>query len=159
MGIFDDVVQGITKEVTKVQARSQEMLQVYNLTSQIREIERKKSAKLMEIGKLIFDKYQRNIAVLEETLKDKVSEIAGLEQQISELSAELEGLRMASDPNTPASKRAEAKAGYTATPGFECPRCHAAASREKSFCPTCGESLKPGEDIVDVEPDGRAVNN
>ncbi len=159
MGIFDDVVQGITKGVSKVQVRSQEMLQTYNLTSQIREAERKKSAKLLEIGRLIFDKYHRNVTVLEETLTEKVSEIVACDQEISELSAELESLRMANDPNTPASKRAEAQAGYNATPGFECPRCHAAASKDKSFCPTCGESLKSGEDIVDVEPDGSAINN
>jgi hypothetical protein len=159
MGILDDVVQVVTKEVNKVQTRSQEMLQTYNLTSQIREAERKRSAKLLEIGKLIFDKYHRNVNVLEETLKEKVSEIVICEQDINELTAELESMRMANDPNAPASKRAEAKAGYNATPGFECPRCHASANRDKSFCPTCGESLKSGEDIVDVVPADSNINS
>jgi hypothetical protein len=35
MTIFDDLVQGITKEVSKVQTRSQEMLQSYNLVNQV----------------------------------------------------------------------------------------------------------------------------
>lgn len=157
MGLIDDLVQGVSKEVEKVQARSQEMLTAYNLTTQIREIERKKSAKLIEIGQLICDKYQRNIAVVESVLKDKVGEVTNLEHEASILQNELDSMRMVNDPNTPNSKRSETKAGFTPTPGFDCPHCQAPASRDKAFCPTCGESLKKpetGEEIVDVEPNG-----
>jgi hypothetical protein len=157
MGLIDDFVQGVSKEVGKVQARSQEMLQSYNLTAQIRELERKKSTKLLEIGRLIFDKYERNTDVPETLLKEKVSEIVGYDHEINLLQNELDGLRMQSDPNTPTSKKADAKAGFNPTPGFECPRCHAPASKDKSFCPICGEPLKKsdgGDDVVDVEPNG-----
>lgn len=156
MGLIDDFVQNVSKEVGKVQARSQEMLQGYNLGSQIRELERKKSTKLLEIGRLICDKYQRHVEVDEAILKDKVNEIVGYEHEITLLQNELDSMRMANDPNTPASKRADAKAGFTPTPGFECPRCHAPASKDKQFCPTCGEPLKKetGEETVDVEANG-----
>lgn len=142
MTIFDDIVQGVSKEVAKVQARSQEMLQSYNLQGQIRELDRKRIAKLLEIGKLIYDKYARNTDVSEDSLKSMVSEVETLEHDINELQAEIDNIKMQSDPSVPASQKAAAKAGFTPTPGYECPRCHAPASREKSFCPTCGESLK-----------------
>lgn len=157
MGLIDDFVQNVSKEVGRVQARSQEMLQTYNLSNQIRELERKKSTKLLEIGRLICDKYQRNVDVQESVLKDKVNEIVGYEHELGLLQNELDGMRMQNDPNTPTSKRADAKAGFNPTPGFECPRCHAPASKDKAFCPICGEPLKKsetGEETVDVEPNG-----
>jgi hypothetical protein len=156
MGFIEDFVQGVSKEVGKVQARYQEGLQTYNLSSQVRDLERKKTVKLLEIGRLICDRYQRNIEVTDAVLKERVNEITGYEHEISLLQNELDSVRTENDPNTPASKRSESKAGYHATPGFECPRCHAPASKEKSFCPTCGEPLKQdtGEETVDVEPNG-----
>jgi hypothetical protein len=92
--------------------------------------------------------------VPEDLLKDKTNEIAGYEHEIGLLQAEIDSLKAsAEDPNAPNSTRAESKAGYTPTPGFECPRCSAPANREKSFCAVCGESLKrSGDDVVDVEP-------
>ncbi len=154
MTIFDDLVQGITKEVSKVQTRSQEMLQSYNLVNQVKDLERKRTAKLLEIGRLVCDKYQRSADVPDDLLKDKTNEIAGYEHEIGLLQAEIDSLKAsAADPDAPSSKRAESKAGYTPTPGFECPRCSAPANREKSFCAVCGEPLKRGgDDVVDVEP-------
>jgi predicted transcriptional regulator len=155
MGIFDDLVQGVTKEVSKVQARSQEMLQVYNLQSQIRELERKKTGKLLEIGKLAVDKYHHNKEVTDEVVKDKVNEVAGFDHEISLLQTELDSLRVQADPDAPASKKSESKAGFKTSPGYECPSCHAPASRDKQFCPTCGASMKRDDaDVVDVEPNG-----
>jgi len=156
MGLIDDFVTNISKEVGKVQARSQEMMQTYNLSGQIRELERKKTAKLIEIGRSIFDKYHNNKQVSEETLKDKVNEIGGYDHEIALLQTELDSLRAANDPETPASQRADVKAGFNPTPGFECPTCHAPASKDKAFCPICGNSLKKAEepDVVDVETNG-----
>lgn len=155
MTIFDDLVQGVTKEVSKVQARSQEMLQSYNLANQVKDLERKRTAKLLEIGRLVCDKYQRTSDVPEDLLKDKTNEIAGYEHEIGLLQAEIDSLKSTTDPNSPHSQRADAKAGYSPTPGYECPRCQAPANKDKSFCAVCGEPLKHGaggDDVVDVEP-------
>lgn len=154
MTIFDDLVQGITKEVSKVQTRSQEMLQSYNLVNQVKDLERKRTAKLLEIGRLVCDKYQRSADVPDDLLKDKTNEIAGYEHEIGLLQAEIDSLKAAAaGPNAPNSERTQSKAGYAPTPGFECPRCSAPANREKSFCAVCGEPLKRGgDDVVDVEP-------
>ncbi|HEY9682567.1 MAG TPA: zinc ribbon domain-containing protein [Oculatellaceae cyanobacterium] len=157
MSIFDDLVQGVGREVTKVQARSQEMLHAYNLQNQIKDIERKRTAKLLELGRMVCDKYVRGEEISEDVFKDKANEVIAFEHEIGILQAEIDQSKVASDPNASASAKAEAKAGFTPTPGYQCPRCQAPASRDKSFCPVCGESLKKsssssGDDIIDVEP-------
>lgn len=146
MGIFDDLVQGIGREFNKVQSRSAEMMRIHNLSSQIRTLEGKKTAVLIEIGRLVFDKYQRGLEVAEEALLDKTREIVAHEHEITGLQAELESLRAQSDPNASASQKAEYKAGYAPTAGFNCPHCQAPANVDKSFCPACGCSLKEKSD-------------
>jgi hypothetical protein len=144
MSLIDDLMQGLGKEVSKVKVRSQELMKTYNLSQEIRELDRKKTAKFIEIGRLIYDKYERQDELSEEIFKERVKEIVGIEKDIVHLQAELDSLQMQNDPTVSASKKAEAKAGYTATPGFTCSKCHAPANREKAFCPTCGEPLKSG---------------
>lgn len=161
MTMIDDLLGGIGKEFEKVQTKSQEIMQSYNLQTQVKDVERKRTAKLLEIGRLVCDKYLRNADVGEDVLKDKANEVAGYEHEINLMQSEIDSMKTTSDPNTPASQRAEAKAGYSPTPGFECPKCHAPANKEKSFCPLCGSALKSSngdssassDDIVDVEPD------
>jgi hypothetical protein len=161
MTIIDDLMNGIGKEFEKVQNKSQEIMQSYNLQNQIKDIERKRNSKLLEIGRLVCDKYLRSAEISEDQLKDKANEVAGYEHEMSLLQQEIETSKTAQDPNAAASTRADAKAGYTATPGFECPRCHAPANREKAFCPLCGESLKSSksDDVVDVEPSNGSDKN
>jgi hypothetical protein len=142
MGLFDDLVQGISREISRVQAKSAEMLQTYSLSNQIRTLEGKVTATFIEIGRLVFDKYQRNLEVSDDLLKEKTDEIVKCEQEIASLKAELEAIKAQYSPDTPASQRADARAGYTPTPGFECPHCHAPANVDKAFCPLCGGSLK-----------------
>ena len=160
MGLLDDVVQGIGKEVSRVQARGQEMMQSFNLQTQLRELEKKKTGKLLEIGRLVTDKYVRGEEVAEDVLKDKANEVAGYESEMQVLQAELDSLKV--DTEVPTSKKAEKSAGFHTSPGYECPNCHAPAARDKAFCPSCGELLKrpssssssSDDDVVDVEPNG-----
>ncbi|MBX3072304.1 hypothetical protein KF728_09910 [Candidatus Obscuribacterales bacterium] len=171
MSILDDMVNGISKEVNKVQERGQEMFQSFNLSSQIKDLERKKSAKLVELGRLIVDKHHLKKEVTEDQIQERVNEVVGYEDQIGILKAELDTLKTANDQSAPASARSEAKAGFKPTPGFECPRCHAPAARDRKFCPACGETLgaapKAADDgPVDVEaetveddPSSNAENN
>ncbi|HEY9718548.1 MAG TPA: hypothetical protein V6C69_13840, partial [Trichormus sp.] len=79
MTIIDDLMNGIGKEFEKVQNKSQEIMQSYNLQNQIKDIERKRNAKLLEIGRSVCDKYLRNQDVSEDELKDKANEVAGYE--------------------------------------------------------------------------------
>lgn len=158
MNIFNDVVENISKEVSKVQERSQEMLQGFNLNSQIKDLERKKVQKLSELGELIFDRYHHEKEVSEDDIKEKVAEVAGYQDQINVLEAELEAANIERDPNASQSKKAAAKAGYKTTPGFACSTCGTPASTEKKFCPACGSKLKEEEEPkanepLDVEPE------
>jgi hypothetical protein len=141
MGLIDDLMQGFGKEVSKVQVRSQELMKAYNLSQEIRELDRKKTAKFIEIGRLIYDKYERQDEISDDIFKERAKEIVNIEKDIDQLQAELDSMKMQNDPNVSASKKADAKAGYKTTPGFECPNCHAPANRDKAFCPTCGEQL------------------
>ncbi|SRR5579875_1120007 len=142
MGLIDDLIQGVNREITKVQTRGQEMMQTYQLNSQIRHLEGKKTATLIEIGRMIYEKYQRSADVSEEQIVGKTKEIVDYEHEITSLQAELEQVKAQFDPNRTASQRAEAKAGYTPTPGFTCPHCQAPAASDKQFCPACGGSLR-----------------
>ena len=75
------------------------------------------------------------------------------------LQAEIDKVKAKNDPDATPSQKAEAKAGYAATPNFFCPGCGTPANRDKRFCPSCGESLKEhhnkaadnGMDPIDVE--------
>lgn len=157
MSIIDDVVQGISKEVNKVQERSQEMLQSFNLQTQIKELERKKSSKLVELGRLTVDKVHHKKEVPDDLVDEKIAEVIGYEDQIAVLKAELDAMKVQTDPKASSSQRAEAKAGFKPTPGFVCPHCETPASKEKKFCPACGGDLhskaQPSEQPVDVEPE------
>lgn len=146
MSIFNDVVDNISKEVSKVQERSQEMLQGFNINTQIRELERKKTKVLAELGELIVDKHHHEKEISEDAVKEKVAEVVGYEDQIDILKAELEASNVQKDPNASRSKKEAAKAGYKSTPGFKCPDCGTPASREKKFCPACGGQLKEEEE-------------
>ena len=135
------------------------MFQSFNLGNQIRDLERKRSAKLVEIGRLIVDKYHKQKDVSEDKVKEKVAEAVGYEDQIAILQAELDQIKVTNDPATPSSKKAEAKAGYHPTPGVDCPNCHAPVARDKKFCPGCGCDLAKRDDApVDVEPADEETN-
>lgn len=142
MGLFDDVLSGISKEIGRVQTRSQEMMRAYTLNSQIRSLERKRTATLIEIGRHIFEKYQRNIQITEEDLHKKTLEIVEIEREIDTLRAELDQLQMQADPNVSTSDKAAAKAGCNPTPGETCPHCEAPVNVNKAFCPSCGGNIE-----------------
>jgi hypothetical protein len=155
VSIIDNVLNSVAKEVSKVQSRSQEMMQGFSLQNQVNELERKKNAKFMEIGRLIYDKHHNNKEVSDETIDERCSEVTALSHEISVLQAEIDQIKVKNDPDATPSQKSEAKAGFKTSPDYHCPSCNAPASREKPFCPACGESLKGSKhdsDPVDVEP-------
>jgi chromosome segregation ATPase len=93
MGVWDQVVDGIGRELTKIQSRSEELLQVHNLKNQIRMLEGRCTSLLIEIGRLVFDKYQRNLNVGEDTFIAKTQELSSLEHDITILRSEIDALR------------------------------------------------------------------
>lgn len=168
MGFIDDVVKGVNtgiKQVgdgiNKIQSKSQEMMHNVSQQNRITQLEAKKAVALTNLGKLIYDKYEKGDEVGEDVLKRKTTEIAEFEKEIEILKTEMEAYKEEHDPDVPQSKKSERKAGYGHTPGFICPHCEAPANQEKLFCAFCGGELKspkkepkePAEDKADGEED------
>lgn len=149
MGLLDDVVKGVgevTKQVgegiNKIQNKTQEAVQSMGIENQVRALEAKKSVALTNLGKLVYDKYEKGDEVGEDVLKRKVGEIVEIEREIDIAKTELSAVKQANDPDIAQSQKAENRAGYARTPGFCCPHCQAPANQEKLFCAFCGGELK-----------------
>jgi hypothetical protein len=149
MGLFEDVVKNVQSTVSKLQNTSQEVVQTVSINSRINSLEAKKTASFTNIGRLVYDKYAKGDEVSDDLLKEKVKEIEEIHKEIDVLKADLAGMKAQHDPDVPRSAKADSKAGYTPTPGFECSQCHAPAARDKHFCVYCGNSL--GD-----EPEGKS---
>ncbi len=102
MGLIDDLVQGISKGVSEIQARSQQMIAIYNLNQEIRELEQQKIAKLANIGRLMYDQYEQQITANEESLQQLCKEITALGKDISQLQTKVDNLKAQSNSNTSA---------------------------------------------------------
>lgn len=149
MGLLDDVVKGVgevTKQVgegiNKIQNKTQEAVQSMGIENQVRALEAKKSVALTNLGKLVYDKYEKGDEVGEDVLKRKVGEIVEIEREIEIAKTELSAVKQANDPDASQSQKSENRAGYARTPGFCCPHCQAPANQEKLFCAFCGGELK-----------------
>lgn len=149
MGFLDDVVKGVNsgmKQVgdglNKIQNKSQEMMQSVSLQNRITSLEAKKSVALTNLGKLIYDKYEKGDEVGDDVIKRKTTEIAEVEREIELVKEELSTIKTTNDPDTPQATKSENMAGYARTPGFTCPHCDAPANQEKLFCAFCGGELK-----------------
>ncbi|MBX9569106.1 MAG: hypothetical protein K2X77_09440 [Candidatus Obscuribacterales bacterium] len=149
MGFLDDVVKGVNsgmKQVgdglNKIQNKSQEMMQSVSLQNRITSLEAKKSVALTNLGKLIYDKYEKGDEVGDDVIKRKTTEIAEVEKEIELVKEELATIKTNNDPDTPQATKSENMAGYSRTPGFTCPHCEAPANQEKLFCAFCGGELK-----------------
>ena len=78
MSIIDNVLNSVAKEVSKVQSRSQEMMQGFSLQNQVNELERKKNAKFMEIGRMIYDRQHHKKEVSDEVIDERCAEVTAL---------------------------------------------------------------------------------
>ena len=93
MGLVDDVIQNLNKEVNNIKARSHMLLKVYNLSQEIKDLEQQKTVRLTSIGTVIYDKYQKQIMPDDESLQRRCVEIAALEQDITRLQKQLADLK------------------------------------------------------------------
>lgn len=164
MGFIDDVVKGVNSGIkqvgdgiNKIQNKSQEMMHSVSQQNRITSLEAKKAVSLTNLGKLVYDKYEKGDEVGDDVFKRKTTEIAEIEKEIEIIKAELEQFKTDHDPDAPMSQKSDRMAGYGHTPGFTCPHCQAPANQEKLFCAFCGGELKmkkeSGENAADGEAD------
>lgn len=153
--MFNDIVKNLSKEVSNIQEKAQEHLQNYNLSNQVKDLERKKASKLVEVGRLAVEKYGHGKDVSDDKLKALAEEVIAIDDEIGLVNAEMDNVKVQSDPKAPSSKKSAAKAGYKPTPGFNCPKCQTPASKEKKFCPSCGHDFKgtSSDEPIDVDID------
>lgn len=140
MGFIDDVMKNINQGINDIQNKSQEMMQQMNINTRLRSLEERKQQLLINIGQLVYDKYEKGDEVSEDLLREKVKEIAGIERDIDLAKQELNQVKV--DSEAPRSQKAAHSAGYKPTPGFACPHCGAPANSSKFYCVSCGGSLK-----------------
>lgn len=141
MGFIDDVVKNINQGINEIQNKSQEVMQSLTISNRIKSLEERKNALLINIGQLIFDKYEKGDEVSEDLLKEKTKELSQIEKDIDAAKAELKQYKPM-DPSAPHAEKAAHQAGYKPTPGFLCPHCGAPANSTKFYCVSCGGSLK-----------------
>jgi hypothetical protein len=147
MGFIDDIAKTVQSTVSgvasEIQNKSQEVMTQLSVNNRINSLEGKKTALLINIGQLIYDKYEKGDEVSEDLLKDKIKEIVQLEKDIELAKVELASAKVDSN-EAPKSQKAASATGYKATPGFTCPHCGAAANSGKFYCVSCGGALKEG---------------
>ena len=140
MGFIDDVVKNINQGINDIQNKSQEVMQNISISNRINSLEGRKTAVLINIGQLVYDKYEKGDEVSEDLLKEKVKELAQIEKDIEIARVELKQATVTGD--APRAEKAATGAGYKPTPGFTCPHCGAPANSSKFYCVACGGALK-----------------
>lgn len=145
MGFIDDIAKSVQNTVqgvaSEIQNKSQEVMTQLSVSNRVNSLEGKKTALLLNIGHLVYDKFEKGDEVSEDLLREKVREIVQLEKDIELAKAELEAAKV--DLNeAPKSAKAAHATGYKPTPGFNCPHCGAAANSSKFYCVSCGGALK-----------------
>src|SRR5437868_7128875 len=132
MGLIDDVMKNLNQGISDIQNKSQEVMQSITINNRINSLEGKKTALLINIGQLIYDKYEKGDEVAEDLLKEKTKELAQIEKEIDAARVELKQYK-SPDPSAPQSEKAAHQAGCKPTPGFQCPHCGAAANSTKFY--------------------------
>lgn len=145
MGFIDDIAKTVQNTVSgvasEIQNKSQEVMTQLSVNNRVNSLEGKRTALLINIGQLIYDKYEKGDEVSEDLLKDKVKEIVALEKDIEIARTELAAAKV-DGSEAPKSQKAANATGYKPTPGFTCPHCSAPANSAKFYCVACGGALK-----------------
>ena len=132
MAFFDGLSKKITETVDVVGKKTNEMVEVQKLRSQISSLEKNIDKNYILLGKMMFDKYQDGEPLSDEA-KAYCEEITGSAVLIEEYKAEI----------------AEIKGLRT------CAGCGEAVANNVVFCPKCGRRVE--EIIVDAEDNEDSV--
>lgn len=119
---FEDLGKFITETAGNVGKKTEEVMEVQKLKSQIRSLERSNQGDLTDLGKIIYERFRKEEAVdgeleviCEEIRKRRMS-IAAFEKKL----ADMKGVK-------------------------ECENCQELIEKDMKFCPHCGAEVKKEE--------------
>ena len=140
MAFFDGWGKKITDTVDVVGKKTNDMVEIQKLRSQISSLEKGIEKNYVELGKMVFAKYQDKEA-LSESEKALCEEITGSAVLIEEYENEIADIR-----------------------GIKkCPSCGAASPADTAYCPKCGTKLEGEEADAQAadasEPEAKAAED
>lgn len=115
---FEDLGKRIGETAETMTTMAGEAIEIQRLKSQVRSLARGNAVDLMELGRMIYDRYKAGEEV-EESAVSLCDAIRDREQSIEEYEKKIAKIKGAS----------------------ECANCGKLVGREMSFCPYCGEKV------------------
>ena len=117
---WDDLGNTLTRKAKGLSSRAENLYEIQKIRNKLSAQERMTEKLMMDIGKMIYTRYEQGEAVDGET--------GAICEEISQHMLEADHYRDA----------------IAASKGEKfCPACHKAVMREASFCPYCGASVQP----------------
>lgn len=119
---WDDLGNTLTRKAKGLSSRAENLYEIQKIRNKLSEQERMTEKLMMDIGKLIYTRYEHGEAV--------DGEVGAICEEISQHMLEADHFRDA----------------IAASKGEKfCPACHKAVMREASFCPYCGAACPTAE--------------
>ena len=125
---FEDLGKRLSETAETVTSKAGEALEIQKLRSQIRSMARGNAVDLMELGKLIYDRYKAGETV-EEAAQGLCDAIKDREAGMEEYEKKIARIKGAS----------------------ECANCGKMVAKEMTFCPYCGEKIDRSVYEADAE--------
>lgn len=119
---FEDLGKFITETAGSVGKKTEEVMEVQKLKNQIRNLERSNQKDLTDLGKIIYERFQKEegvdaeLGVICEEIRKRRMIIAAFERKL----ADMRGVK-------------------------ECESCHEFIEKDMKFCPYCGAERKKEE--------------
>ena len=119
---WDDLGNTLTRKAKGLSSRAENLYEIQKIRNKLSAQERMTEKLMMDIGKLIYTRYEHGVAV--------DGEVGAICEEISQHMLEADHFRDA----------------IAASKGEKfCPACHKAVMREASFCPYCGAACPTAE--------------
>lgn len=125
---FEDLGKFITETAGNVGKKTEEVMQVQKLKNQIRSLERGNQSDLMDLGKIIYERFLKEegvdgeLEVICEEIRKRRRIISAFEKKLSDM----RGVK-------------------------ECENCHELIEKDMKFCPHCGSEMKQEERTQECE--------
>ena len=111
------------------------------------DLRRKIDGELLVVGRKAYELFQAG-GISDAELGDACQRVAGLEEELKKVEAEIQALRLAPPPAACRKCGKEAQAGQAfcvncGAPLSRCPNCGNVPDDEDQFCPSCGNKREP----------------